>query len=1142
MHRWLSARCKAFELRRDVELAYGRELYGEDLLLAIIAQHPALELIRVVHNDPLLGGLHGSYCQAKYILDEGIILVNKDASPQDFNLYLAHELGHHFLHTRPDICNSADVNPERLVFTLPYAEGRIATYNSYQAQENEANVFASELLMPSARVADKFDSGANADTLAEFFHVSRYSILSQMASVLLEPSIDFESFLTTQTESVFHWHNLDESQLEAACIPEGPVQVDAGPGTGKTRTLTSRVEWLIEENHTAPETILILTFSNKASGELYDRLKKIIPDHVHQVMVTTFHGFGLELLRRYSHLIDLAPDFTVLDPVEAELLLTQNLDALNLSHFSDPVFPDKYLVSSSFHGTMLDFISQLKQEIITPVQFEMYINQIASSLENEDAEKYREIAHVYHVYERIKRSAGLVDYDDLIMLPVLILSDNKPELEQLQTQYQHILVDEYQDINRANGELIKLLTSQNNRGLWVVGDLRQSIYRWRGASPLYLRDFQTQYSSAKVKQLDINYRASQQVVDYLNGFIKGMNATLGSSDWKSARGKVDNSQIRVIEAANQNDEIQGIIDTIRLLVSKGDYSYKDFAVLCRRKVDGNHFAECLSMAGIPVLHFGNFFERVEIRDLLSVVDVTTDFQGVSWIRLAQILEYPLTRLQAVDLWQQIYSQKIAFPLALKTISEISTLDTQRRNEILQLAEIFLKYQHAPLANPWLILADFLFEYGQYLRKLRSNLSENVSKLLAIGQLLNLAKSFSQRPLNSVTGSRGEAFLEHIRSLMARADGDIVMPSVHEAVDAVHILTIHKAKGLEFPIVFVPGLAKGVFPPSGGTRPIMPVPDGLLQNLEPNGQQLEEENCLFVAVSRARDTVVISRPKRRNNRNSNPSDLWELLASNIGAIENWEQFDDIGIPKQDWHESLPNEVLQNLNVSALRIAEYCPRQFYYRYGLDLRAINKRELYAQFHGIVIGVIQWVQKALHDGQKVEWSAIQSYFDELFEAAVSNEHVHKNWYKKHGLQQLSNYWAQLESRFAQGKNIFQFRVAVTIDKAVIDVEIDETIETQAGYHALHYRIGKKKKNSDIRLSLYRQALISAGYEGQLEVYTHSLSDNEIYASVAQDEQKVMQQLGKQLEGIVEGNFPPSPQYENTTCAKCRFLFICPT
>ncbi len=361
MNRWLLARAQAYELRQQAEAVAGRELCGRELLDSIIARLPPIDCVPVPGNSPLLGSAEGGYDLARYYADEQLIVINRDLPDEATrNFYLAHEIGHHILHTRPAACGSTDMDTSQLVLTLPYAEGRVATYNARQLHENEATVFATELLAPANRLCTWFDEGQNASDLAQMLNIPPYAVMAQMATVLLAPTVDFTTLLATKEEAPFSWRQLDPSQQVACCALPGPVLVQAGPGTGKTRTLISRIEWLVNERAVPASRILALTFSNRATEELRVRLRRALPNVAHQVTISTFHGFGLELLRRYGQQAGFHDDAAVVDPVEAVSILEDHQAELGLAHFSDPARPGRYL------DDILAEIARAKEDLKVP--------------------------------------------------------------------------------------------------------------------------------------------------------------------------------------------------------------------------------------------------------------------------------------------------------------------------------------------------------------------------------------------------------------------------------------------------------------------------------------------------------------------------------------------------------------------------------------------------------------------------------------------------------------------------------------------------------------------------------------------------------------------------------------------------------
>lgn len=1151
MNRWLLARVKAYQVRKAVEASAERELYGRELINAIVEDERLFHLERPA-DDPLLAG-----DQARYRPREKLIVVSRDVSEELRVLHTAHELGHHFLHTRTASCGDDDLNPSNVVLTLPYAEGRIATYHPRQMQENEATVFATELLAPSSRTTSGFDDGLNATDLALRFQAPRYAVLSQMATVLLGPAVNFEELIEEAEEPPFHWHELDPTQKQACCVPKGPVLVQAGPGTGKTRTLTSRAEWLISERGVNPEQILALTFSNKATEELRFRLRRTIPDLAHRVTVSTFHGFGLELLRRYCDVVGLPADFSVLDPVEAELLLEENLAGLELEYFSNPAVPGQYLAD------ILAQIAQAKGELIGPTEYMELVDAMEDDELSEDdhevVEKCREVGRVYQEYEDLLQEKGVVDYGDLLIKPIQILQDDRGKMKQLRAQYAHILVDEYQDINRANGKLVQLLAGDKGESLWAVGDIRQSIYRWRGATPTYIRDFSNQYPDADqaAYSLDVNYRASEQLLGFVRQVAAQMNLALPAPEWKSSKGLTQDSSIRVALATDKEAEWRGIADTIKEHVEDG-MQYSDVAVLCRTNSQASEITRALTWQGIPTLHLGRFFFRKEVKDLLAVLSMSVEGHGVTWPRVATLIRDPLPMLEAARQWMQMQELDQPFPGVIREIKS-EDLSQPQREDLERLVGVIEPFAVLEKPSPWLILVEFLFEFGDYLRGL--HLSDDPAKgqaLLAVAQTLNLAGAFSQRPPLGAEENPARAFLDHIRRLIRRNDQNVDLPITDVEINAVRVLTIHKAKGLEFPVVFVPNLAARRFPSRG--RPNSPVPtvSGLLSVSEEE-EAVEEESCLFVAISRAEEHIVLSRAESYHLRLGKPvsrakSDLWDLLdpgIANVGDVaraETWNEPLPLSDLTNDWREDPTGAIVREnmLEERALRIFHRrCPRQFFYRYGLGLVIRDERGVYLQFFTIFHQIADWLRRSFSEGEVPDWSTVLARLDEAFLASMPEDHVHASWYRQQAEAQLNSLWAHLQSYDPlAGELRSREPVEVEIDGLRVQLHIDEILEEDDRLGVTHYRTGRFSKShlDDTHLTLVRRALQDTT-DKTIEVNICYLATGEVVEAPADKDAEILQSLAQDISKLRSGYFPPEPRGGRSwlTCGSCSYLLLCP-
>lgn len=1155
MNRWLSARAKAYQVRKDVEAKHKVELYGEDLIAAIIAAQD-LVCLEVPASDSLLADQDGN-SQARYYTEEQYIVVQDDLPSAMRTLLKAHELGHHFLHTRQTVYSIDTIDPVALMLTLPYAEGRIATYNSRQMQEHEATVFACELLIPSERVAIRFDAG---HTIAEFvtaFQTSASILFAQMVTALLTPLPNYEELLRQADLPPFHWTDLDDSQKIACCAPRGPVLVQAGPGTGKTRTLTSRIEWLIMEQGVLPEQILALTFSNKATDELRFRLRRTVPAVAHQVTVTTFHGYGLELLRRYAEKVGLPPDFRVLDPLEAEMVLEAHLGELDLSHFSDPTNPDRFL------DEIVEAISKAKEELIDVPTCEQLLHELASHTLDEIApeivEQYQELGRIYHKYEAILQQEGVVDYGDLVLKPVLLLRNAPEVLQQLHGQYAHVLVDEYQDINRANGELVRLLVGESGDGLWVVGDLRQSIYRWRGATPEYLATFRRQFPHAAEHFLDINYRSSEALVSLVSRFASKMDLPAPTRPWRAYRGALAHATIKAVVADDKQAELRGIGEAIEAFAREGDH-YADIAILCRTNGQAREIAAALCTFNIPTLHLGRFFFRPEVKDLLSVLALTVDRDSVTWIRVAALLRQPLSVEAAADLWRRTNMSDTPFHDALRSVLEDANFSPVQKTDLNYVAAFMERHLCKNSVNPWRVLCEFLFDYGYYLRQLRTgNRLDKQQVLLAIAQLLNLVNAFRQRKLIGTETQPTRASLNYIRRATKRDDNDIDLPISELDVDAVRVLTIHKAKGLEFPIVFVPNLAKGRFPARTHSNITLPRLDQLMRQDVPDEAALEEESCLFVAVSRSRDHLILSRAASYSQRlgkpiKANPSELWRLLDPALDGLGTSVQsgtwlrtphadYRDVDTEVED-EELIQNEAI-HLDIRDLRVYQRCPRQYYYRYGLGLAIRDDREVYRQFHSLIYQISDWLRTGVAASKLVDWQSVVEHIEQEFQGNLPQNHIHAAWYRKQAEHLVRRLWSRYgEQSQSSGARQYQTTAQVEVEGALIQFSVDEIVEMEENIVISLFRTGRAAKSHlEHPLPALCRRYAQSHTKRPVQILLHYLATDEVQHVPADKDEKILRGISEDISRIRRGFFPPQPTDNRVEliCGSCSFLFLCP-
>ena len=471
--------------------------------------------------------------------------------------YQAHEYAHLWLHHDHAHQPDSGFDPEAFEEPLSIGVNRVEGYGPEELREREANVFAREFLLPTDVLREWYDADSiGASDITDRLGLLKGMVLHQMARALLTPDLPPTHASPEDADE----RPLDASQQEAAHARRGPLLLEAGPGTGKTSTLVGRILFLLRQN-VSPTNILALTFSNRAADEMRSRVAKANPEAASRIWIGTFHAFGLELLRKYGSLLGFPPRISVLDPSESIALLERMLPKLDLDHYRSFYDPARHL------RDIVAAISRAKDELVGPEKYSALAESMhiraATSEEIEKAEKSVEVAHVYAAYQEVMDRERLLDFGDLIFKAVTLLRTHDDVRTTLRDTYGYVLVDEYQDVNRASGLLLKEVAGAG-AGLWVVGDTHQAIYRFRGAAPVNMRQFGEDFPGAKVKTLRYNYRSQPMIVDVFSELAPKMLAARGGPDfipWKPKRSDVGGRVLMEV-ADNLSAEAEGLANEI----------------------------------------------------------------------------------------------------------------------------------------------------------------------------------------------------------------------------------------------------------------------------------------------------------------------------------------------------------------------------------------------------------------------------------------------------------------------------------------------------------------------------------------------------------------------------------------------------
>ncbi len=537
-------------------------------------------------------------------------------------LLVGHELGHAILGDDQKADVVLEVDPVRSAEAAPVGEDRVVDYSRRQRREVQMDLFGRELIMPRSWIRRLHLDCLTATQIAARLGAPFDAVAQQLLDALLLPEV------TAAAAEAKPETPLNLEQKAAAEHLGAPYLLEAGPGTGKTQTLVGRTRFLVGEQAADPRDVVVLTFSNKAAGELYDRIAALRPDAAAAMWIGTFHAFGLDLVRRFHKELGFAREPRMMDRPEAVDLLEAEFTQLGLTHYRNLWDPSEVL------RDLLNAISRAKDEVVDPLRYaelaEAMRRTASTAEETTAAAKAAEVAKVYAAYERLKRNAVAVDFGDLVALPVKLLAEHSDVADQLRETYRHVLVDEYQDVNRASVRLLQLITDQG-KNLWAVGDARQSIYRFRGASSFNMARFAGEdFKGAKTGRLKINYRSVEEIVEAYSAFGRQMRAGTGPADLTAERGH-SGVQPEHIVLPTGDEEAAGLAETI-LAERAGGRAWRDQAVLCKGNERLARLGAELEQLKIPVLFLGSLFERPEIKDLLAWLSLLVDRRAMGLAR------------------------------------------------------------------------------------------------------------------------------------------------------------------------------------------------------------------------------------------------------------------------------------------------------------------------------------------------------------------------------------------------------------------------------------------------------------------------------------------------------------------------------
>ncbi|MEI7682688.1 MAG: UvrD-helicase domain-containing protein [Candidatus Saccharibacteria bacterium] len=602
---------------------------------------------------------------------------------------------------------------------------------------------------------------------------------------------------------------LNPEQQKAVQTTEGPLLILAGAGSGKTKTLTHRIAYIIATNKATPFNILSVTFTNKAAGEMRERVAHLLgaraDDRTFMPYMGTFHSICVRLLRQDGEAINIPRNFVIFDEGDRQSTVKRITKQL---HIDEKAFPPRVIGS---------LISSAKNELLTPQQY--------AGTANSPAQKVA--AQVFPMYQSELRNAMALDFDDLISRTVSLMETQPEVRKKWQQQFKYVMIDEYQDTNAAQYKLIKLLTNENNN-VAVVGDDFQSIYSWRGADFRNILNFEKDYKNCTVVKLEQNYRSTKAILDAAQAVIMHNQQRSDKKLWTDAG---NGAPVQIVPVGSERAEGEAIVRRIRTMTDIKVRDYRDFAILYRTNAQSRSIEETFIHYGIPYRIVGGqrFYDRKEIKDIVAYLRLI--YQPEDRASFDRIVNVPTRGIGAKSLqnFQEWQAQNgLNLEQALQEVTTCNTLTAKARQGLSELADIIQAARNLMEATPLPALLDSLTRRLDYMSFLSDGTPQGESRQENVKELLSVAQSYQE------VGLAG--FLEEV-SLISDLD------SWESNGNAVTLMTLHAAKGLEFPVVFMTGLEETIFPHS--------------RALYDQSEMEEERRLCYVGMTRAREELFLT---------------------------------------------------------------------------------------------------------------------------------------------------------------------------------------------------------------------------------------------------------------------------------------------
>ena len=953
---------------------------------------------------------------------------------------------------------------------------------------------------------------------------------------------------------------LNDEQLEAVKFGSGPLMIVAGAGTGKTKVITHRIAYLILTKQALPEEILALTFTDKAASEMEERVDILLPYGFSNVAISTFHSFGDRLLREYAFNLGLSSDFEVLSRPEQVIFLKERIFDFDFNIYRPLGDPTRFIDS------ILTLYSRAKDEDISPDEYLAYVEKYKRTIEtNEPAEEqidfynqHLELARGYKKLQEFMAKEGKVDFGDQVYLTLHLLRQNPSILSSIQARYKFILIDEFQDTNYSQFQMIKLMAGKQSN-ITVVADDDQSIYKFRGAAISNILNFKDVYPDAQLVVLTKNYRSTQAILDASYKLICHNNP-----DRLEVKENIDKRLVALepgekfvthIHYDTLTGEADAVADIIERKVKENKFQYNDFAILVRSNNHADAYMRSLNMRSIPFRFTGNrgLYSREEVRILISFLKVIANVDDS--MQLYHLVTSDIYRIPMIDISTAMSIANRQHKSLYYVLTHPDELEIDFGEEALAtiekiVADIKLYLDLSRDDETGVLLYKFL-KNTNYLNRLIEEDSDY--KIKNIARFFEVVRNFRELALDN---DRVFIFVKHLEALIEAGDD----PATAEADlddNAVNIMTIHKSKGLEFPIVFMVSLVKEKFPSRNRKDPIA-LPNDLIKDVLPSGDfHIQEERRLFyVGMTRAKRELYLTSARDYGGKRTRKISQFvveamdKLLADEdylkTSPLEAIEKFAPIVKNPTDHYSIIPDD--HHINLSHYIIDYYltCPLKYKYIHILRVPLMPH-------HSIIYG------KAIHEAVK------EYHLNKMNDRPMTLEEVidvfHKSWLsegflsaeheqqrRKAGEEALHNFFDKQEKSPYQPEMIEkEFNFVIDYDR--VTGRWDRVDKRDGEIHIVDFKSSNVRRQKDadnraknsLQLAIYALAYEMIYEQRPKSVELHFLDTGIIGRSSVSDKalQKARDCIKEASRGIRKRDYTAKPGYNN--CKYCAYSDVCP-